>query len=71
MSIRYLYLIALAAVLGCAAAGSGSSGARREPNLITEQEIAGARASNASEDPPVDQSGGLTGRTVCRSNIFT
>ena len=47
MSIRHLYLIALAAVLGCAAAGSGSSGARREPNLITEQEIAGARVSNA------------------------
>lgn len=47
MRIRYLYLIALAAVIGCASAGSGSSGSRRDPNLITAQDIAGIPATNA------------------------
>ena len=49
MRIRYLYLIALAAVIGCASAGSGSSGSRRDPNLITADDIAGIPATNAYE----------------------
>ena len=49
MRIRYLYLIALAAVIGCASAGSGSSSSRREPNLITADDIAGIPVTNAYE----------------------
>lgn len=46
MSVRYLYLIAVAAVLGCAAA-SGTSGTPRNSSVITEQEIAAAHVSTA------------------------
>jgi len=49
MGIRYLYLIALAAVIGCASAASGTSGSRREPNLITAEDIARIPATNAYE----------------------
>ena len=49
MRIRYVYLIALAAVIGCASAGSGSSGSRRDSNLITAEDIAGIPATNAYE----------------------
>lgn len=47
MAIRYLSLIAVAAVLGCAAAGSSTSGARRNPAVITEEEIAAANVVTA------------------------
>ncbi len=46
MSVRYLYLIAVPAVLGCATA-SGTSGTRRDSSLITEQEIAAANVTTA------------------------
>jgi hypothetical protein len=49
MRIRYLYLIALAALIGCASAGSGSSASRRNPTLITAEDIAGIPATNAYE----------------------
>ena len=49
MRIRCLYLIALAALIGCASAGSGSSAPRRDPNLITAEDIAGIPATNAYE----------------------
>jgi hypothetical protein len=49
MRIRYLCLIALAAVSGCASAGSGSSGSHRDSNLITAEDIAGIPATNAYE----------------------
>lgn len=47
MPIRYLYLIALTSAIGCASAAS--SGSRRDPNLITEQDIAGVPVTNAYE----------------------
>lgn len=46
MSVRYTYLIAIAATLGCATTTSGTAGARRNSNLITEQEIAALNVSN-------------------------
>jgi hypothetical protein len=51
MSIRYLYLIGVAAILGCASGGtSGTTGtaAPRKGNLLTAAEIAAANADNAS-----------------------
>jgi len=48
MPIRYLYLIALMGAIGCAST-PGSSGSRRDSNLITEQDIAGIPATNAYE----------------------
>jgi hypothetical protein len=48
MPIRYLYLIALVGAIGCASAAS-NSGSRRDPNLITEQDIAGIPVTNAYE----------------------
>lgn len=45
MLVRYLYLVAIAATLGCATT-SGTAGARRNSNLITEQEIAALNVSN-------------------------
>jgi len=51
MSIRYLYLIGVAAILGCASGGtSGTTGtaAPRKGNLLTAAEIAAANADNAT-----------------------
>jgi hypothetical protein len=48
MRIRYLYLIALASLIGCASAGSGAA-SRRDPNLITAEDIAGIPVTNAYE----------------------
>jgi hypothetical protein len=48
MSIRYLGLITIAAALGCATT-SGTTGARGNSNIITEQEIAAAQVSTAYE----------------------
>ena len=48
MSVRYFYLIAVAATLGCATASS-TPGVSRSQNLITEQEIAAITATNAFE----------------------
>ena len=45
MPIRYVYVLAVATLLGCASASS--SGARREPNVITEQDIAAIPVTNA------------------------
>jgi len=46
---RSVYMLTLAAVIACASSGSGTSSARphREPNLITEQEIAASGETNA------------------------
>ncbi|HMG12851.1 MAG TPA: hypothetical protein VK571_06735 [Gemmatimonadaceae bacterium] len=46
---RSVYMLTLAAVIACASSGSGTSGTRthREPNLITEQEIAASGETNA------------------------
>jgi len=43
--VRHVYLLATAAVLGCASAAS--SGAPRNRNIVTVEEIAGARVTNA------------------------
>jgi hypothetical protein len=48
MSVRYSYVIAVTATLGCATASS-TPGASRSQNLITEQEIAAITATNAFE----------------------
>ncbi len=48
MSVRYLYLIAIAATLGCATTGSAPR-VHRNSNLITEQEIAAINVTNAFE----------------------
>ena len=46
MSVKHLYLVAVAFVLGCAPAGgtSGASAMHRNPNLLTAQEIVAANA---------------------------
>ena len=46
MSVRYLCLIAIAAVLGCAT-GSGTPKPSRNPNLLTAKEIESANVSTA------------------------
>ena len=48
MSGRVFYLVAVAAVLGCASA-SANSGVHRAANLITADEIAGTNTTNAYE----------------------
>jgi len=49
MIVRYAYLVAIAATLGCATtAGTGGTGsARRNSNVITEQEISSINVSSA------------------------
>jgi hypothetical protein len=47
MATRPLYVLTLAAVMACASAGGSSTATHRDPNLITEQEIAASSASNA------------------------
>jgi hypothetical protein len=55
MLARHLYLVAIAAALGCATAsttndaGTGTAGVRRNPNLITAEEIATLNVANAYE----------------------
>ena len=46
MSVRHLYLIAVAAILGCAPAGGtpGTSTAPRRSNVLTDEEIVAVRA---------------------------
>lgn len=44
MSTKQLYILTLAAVVACASAGG--TGIHRDPNLITEQEIADSKGSN-------------------------
>ena len=44
MSIKHLYLVAVAAVLGCAASGSNKSTTPRMGNVLTAEEIALAHA---------------------------
>jgi hypothetical protein len=45
MSVRHIYLLAIAAALGCASAAT--SGAPRNRNILTWEEIAAAHVSNA------------------------
>ncbi len=50
MSVRPVYLIALATALGCASATTGGTpGPRGGGNIITEQELAASNVSNAYE----------------------
>jgi len=44
MSVKHLYLMAVVAVLGCAASAPVTSGAPRRGNLLTGDEIAAAHA---------------------------
>ena len=44
MSVKHLYLVAVVAVLGCAASASSKSGLPRTGNLLTAEEIAAAHA---------------------------
>lgn len=44
-----LIIGALATSIACATAGTSTSGVRRDPNLITEQEIATSNGANAYE----------------------
>ena len=46
MTGRPFFVLALAAALACASSGAGT-GVRRDPNLITEQEIEASTESNA------------------------
>jgi hypothetical protein len=46
MSTKSLVLMALVAVTACASAGSSGTGTHRDPNVITEQEIANSSESN-------------------------
>jgi hypothetical protein len=39
MAVRSFYLLVLAGSIACATASAGSGGARRDPNLITQQEV--------------------------------
>ena len=47
MSGRYFYLLAIAAVLGCASSGSKSGIPPSSRSLITNEEIARSRATTA------------------------
>jgi len=47
MSGRYFYLLAIAAVLGCASSGGSSGSPRGDRSLITNEEIARSRATTA------------------------
>ena len=44
MSVKHLYLVAVVAVLGCAASASNRSATPRTGNLLTAEEIAAAHA---------------------------
>ena len=46
MTGRPFFVLALAAALACASSGTAGTGVRRDPNLITEQEIATSAESN-------------------------
>jgi len=47
MTGRPFFVLTLAAALACASSGTGGTAVRRDPNLITEQEIATSNESNA------------------------
>ena len=47
MTGRPFFVLTLAATLACASSGTGGSPVRRDPNLITEQEIATSNEANA------------------------
>lgn len=47
MRTKFLYVMTLAAVVGCASANAGGGGTHRDPVIITEQEIASSNESNA------------------------
>jgi hypothetical protein len=47
MSRTPFYILTLAAVVACASAGGSGTATHRDPNLITEQEIAASSESNA------------------------
>jgi hypothetical protein len=46
MTGRPFFVLSLAAALACASSGTAGTAVRREPNLITEQEIAASSESN-------------------------
>jgi hypothetical protein len=46
MTGRPFFVLTLAAVMACASSGTSGTGVRRDPNLITEQEIATSAESN-------------------------
>jgi hypothetical protein len=46
MTGRPFFVLTLAAALACASSGTAGTGVRRDPNLITEQEIATSAESN-------------------------
>jgi len=46
MTGRPFFVLTLAAALGCASSGTAGTTVRREPNLITEHEIAASNESN-------------------------
>jgi hypothetical protein len=46
MTGRPFFVLALAAALACASSGTAGTAVRRDPNLITEQEIATSAESN-------------------------
>jgi hypothetical protein len=46
MTRRPFFVLTLAAALACASSGTPGTGVRRDPNLITEQEIASSAESN-------------------------
>lgn len=46
MTGRPFFVLTLAAALACASSGTAGTTVRREPNLITEQEIAASNESN-------------------------
>jgi hypothetical protein len=46
MTGRPFFVLTLAAALACASSGTAGTPVRREPNLITEQEIAASNESN-------------------------
>ena len=44
---RSVYMLSLAVVMACATSGTTGAGTHRDPNLITEQEIAASGETNA------------------------
>jgi len=46
MTRRPFFVLTRAAALACASSGTAGTGTRRDPNLITEQEIANSAESN-------------------------
>ncbi|MDQ6690930.1 MAG: hypothetical protein M3Z18_10510 [Gemmatimonadota bacterium] len=49
MSVRSVFLFALAASIACASATTTAGGVRHDSNVITEQEISASAGSNAFE----------------------